>query len=70
MGKDATTPPHAKGAAKITPKDKNELKAERESQAAPISKPGGFDNDPKDPTNPNEMRERTLKKLHRRGPPT
>jgi len=32
-------------------------------KAAPISKPGGFQNDPPDPTNPNEVRERHQRKL-------
>jgi hypothetical protein len=39
--------------------------AEEERQAEPISKPGGFKNDPDDPTNPNEVRERHLRKLRR-----
>ena len=69
---DHAGPPssHRKGAAHITTQDKNERKAEQESNAEPISKPGGYDNDPKDPTNPNELRERTLKKLHGRGSPS
>ncbi len=46
-------------------KSKDERQAEKESRAEPISKPGGFDNDPKDPTNPNEVRERHLKKIKR-----
>ena len=46
-------------------KSKDERQAEEESRAEPISRPGGFDNDPKDPTNPNEVRERHLKKIKR-----
>lgn len=46
-------------------KSKDERQAEEESKEEPISKPGGFKNDPKDPTNPNEVRERTLKKITR-----
>ncbi len=46
-------------------KSKDERQAEDESKQKPISKPGGFRNDPKDPTNPNEVRERTLKKIKR-----
>jgi hypothetical protein len=46
-------------------KSKDEHQAEEESRANPISKPGGFENDPKDPTNPNEVRERHLKKIKR-----
>jgi hypothetical protein len=39
--------------------------AEEERRADSVSKPGGFKNDPDDPTNPNEVRERHLKKLRR-----
>lgn len=46
-------------------KTKDERQAEAEAKERPISKPGGFQNDPKDPTNPNEVRERTLKKIKR-----
>jgi hypothetical protein len=42
---------------------KDEHQAEEESQADTVSKPGGFSNDPDDPTNPNEVRERHLKKI-------
>jgi hypothetical protein len=38
---------------------------EEERQADSVSEPGGFKNDPDDPTNPNEVRERHLKKLRR-----
>lgn len=40
---------------------KEQLKEESSSET--VSKPGGFANDPDEPTNPNEVRERTLKKL-------
>ena len=46
-------------------KSKDKRQAEEESKEKPISKPGGFKNDPKDSTNPNEVRERSLKKLKR-----
>jgi hypothetical protein len=46
-------------------KSKDERQAEEESKADTVSKPGGFDNDPDDPTNPNEVRERHLKKIKR-----
>jgi hypothetical protein len=36
---------------------------EEERRADSVSKPGGFKNDPDDPTNPNEVRERHLRKL-------
>ncbi|HEY5263688.1 MAG TPA: hypothetical protein VIJ37_01755 [Steroidobacteraceae bacterium] len=45
------------------PRDADERQAEEESKGEPASKPGGFENDPDDPTNPNEVRERHLKKL-------
>jgi hypothetical protein len=44
-------------------KSKDERQAEEENNAETVSKPGGFDNDPDDPTNPNEVRERHLKKI-------
>jgi hypothetical protein len=43
--------------------DKNEKKAIEESREETISKPGGFANDPDDPTNPNEAIERHRRKL-------
>ena len=64
----ATEKPHAgsgKGKALDTGKSKDERQAEEESKADPVSKPGGFKNDPNDPTNPNEVRERHLKKIKR-----
>jgi hypothetical protein len=44
-------------------KSKDERQAEEESRADTASKPGGFNNDPDDPKNPNEVRERHLKKI-------
>jgi hypothetical protein len=44
-------------------KSKDERQAEEESKQETASKPGGFPNDPDDPTNPNEVRERHLKKV-------
>ena len=43
----------------------DERQAEKESTADTVSKPGGYDNDPDDPTNPNEVREKTLRRLRR-----
>ena len=43
--------------------DNNEKKAIDESMEQTVSKPGGFANDPDDPTNPNEARERYHRKL-------
>lgn len=41
----------------------DEIQAEEERRAGSISIPGGFHNDPDVPTNPNEARERYLRKL-------
>jgi hypothetical protein len=46
-----------------TEKSKDQLQAEEERKAPTVSKPGGFRNDPDDSTNPNEVRERFLRKL-------
>ena len=43
--------------------DKSEKKAIEESCDPTVSKPGGFANDPDDPTNPCEAIERARKKL-------
>jgi hypothetical protein len=53
------------GAVDVSSRDADKHKAEEESKAETVSKPGGFKNDPDDPTNPNEVRERSLKKLRR-----
>jgi hypothetical protein len=39
----------------------DEQKAVEERSQEPATKPGGFKNDPDDPSNPNEVRERHLK---------
>jgi hypothetical protein len=39
----------------------DERKGHEERNQEPASKPGGFKNDPDDPSNPNEVRERHLK---------
>jgi hypothetical protein len=44
-------------------KSKDELQAEEERKADTVSRPEGFCNDPDDPTNPNEVRERYLRRL-------
>jgi hypothetical protein len=46
--------------------DINERKAIEESKEQTVSKPGGFANDPDDPTNPNEARERYHRRLRGR----
>jgi hypothetical protein len=53
------------GKAVETGKSKDQRQAEEESKADTVSKPGSFKNDPDDPTNPNEVRERHLKKIKR-----
>jgi hypothetical protein len=44
-------------------RDKSEKKALDESRKPTVSKPGGYQNDPDDPTNPNEAIERSRRKL-------
>jgi hypothetical protein len=44
-------------------KGKDELQAEEERKADTVSRPGGFRNDPDDPTHPDEVRERYLRRL-------
>jgi hypothetical protein len=62
----ASEPRHpGTGKAVDTGKSKEERQAEDESKADTVSKPGGFKNDPDEPTNPNEVRERHLKKIKR-----
>jgi hypothetical protein len=46
-------------------KSKVRRQSEEESIADTASKRGGFKNDPDDPTNPNQVRERSLKKIRR-----
>ena len=58
-------PGSGKGKALDKGKSKNQRQAEEESKEDTVSKPGGFKNDPDDPTNPNEVRERHLKKIKR-----
>jgi hypothetical protein len=45
------------------PLDREEQKAAEERKKPTVSKPGGFQNDPDDPTNPNEAIERHRRKL-------
>ena len=52
------------GSAKLDErKPKDQKQAEEEDKAETISKPGGFSNDPDDPKNPNEVRERHQQKI-------
>ena len=45
------------------PKSQDERQAEEEDRAQPATKPDSFQNDPNDPKNPNEVRERHLNKI-------
>jgi hypothetical protein len=47
-------------------KSRDERQSEEENKHDPISKPGGFQNDPNDPTNPNEVRERHLREIDKK----
>ena len=46
-------------------RDAEKRKAIEESKESTVSHPGGFKNDPDDPTNPNEAIERHRRKLRR-----
>ena len=47
------------------PKSKDERQVKEEERTEPATKPESFQNDPNDPKNPNEVRERHLKKIKR-----
>jgi hypothetical protein len=64
-GSKSPGPGTGKGKSVDTGRSQDERQAEEESKANTVSKPGGFKNDPDDPTNPNEVRERHLKKIKR-----
>jgi hypothetical protein len=64
-GSKQPRPGSGKGKAVERGKSKDQRQAEEESKANTVSKPGGFKNDPDDPSNPNEVRERHLKKIKR-----
>ena len=64
MASAPNVPPSDRGASHADRHpDKSEKKAIEESRKPTVSKPGGFENDPDYPTNPNEAIERTRKKL-------
>lgn len=44
----------------------DDKQAEKERQSGSASRPGGFRNDPDDASNPNEVRERHLKKVDKK----
>ncbi|HEX3397699.1 MAG TPA: hypothetical protein VHS76_13425 [Steroidobacteraceae bacterium] len=62
---EPTQPAADKDKALDKSKSRDEIQAEEESKAGTVSRPGGFKNQPDDPTNPNEVRERHLKKIKR-----
>lgn len=64
MKKDSAIDDSKGGSLKKGP-SQDERQAREEGKAATVSKPGGFQNDPDDPTNPNEVRERHNRKLRR-----
>jgi hypothetical protein len=51
------------GALPDAAKEKEQRQVEKERQSDTISEPGGFKNDPDDPTNPNEVRHRHNEKV-------
>jgi len=64
MAKTSSVPPtrHGPSHTDVHP-DPKERQAIEESKHETVSKPGGFKNDPDDPTNPNEAIERHRRKL-------
>jgi hypothetical protein len=66
MAKTPTVPPSDHGPSHTDKHpDSNEKKAIEENKHPSVSRPGGFKNDPDDPTNPNEAIERTRRNLRR-----
>jgi hypothetical protein len=64
MAKTPGVPPTRRGPSHTDAHpDKNEQQAIEEGRHDTVSKPGGFKNDPEDPTNPNEALERHRRKL-------
>jgi hypothetical protein len=64
-GSDSSAASEPKRPAVEKGKSKDERQADEEGSAETVSQPGGFKNDPDDPTNPNEVRERHSKKIRR-----
>jgi hypothetical protein len=55
--------PAAESPALDQRKPQDEKQADEEGRAETVSKPGGFRNDPDNPKNPNEVRERHQQKI-------
>jgi hypothetical protein len=62
MPQDPASTKPSDGASVTLPPDKDP-KAMSQSEHDTLSRPGGFENDPADPTNPNEEIERHKEKL-------
>jgi hypothetical protein len=65
MGKPVVPPSEHGPSHTVKHPDKHEQKAVEESKKPTVSRPGGFKNDPDDPTNPNEAIERHRRHLRR-----
>ena len=65
MGKPVIPPSEHGPSHRVKHPDANEKNAVEESKQPTVSHPGGFKNDPDDPTNPNEAIERHRRKLRR-----
>jgi hypothetical protein len=64
MAKTPIVPPSEHGSSHSDKHpDPKEEKALKESRQPSVSRPGGFKNDPDDPTNPNEAIERSRRHL-------
>jgi hypothetical protein len=69
MANSSSTGPTRKGSA-TPPGPDPKAARERECETVTQSTPGGFKNDPDDPTNPNEAIERSRRTLRRPAPQT
>jgi hypothetical protein len=65
MRKKSVLPHEHAANGSVRPKPTVDPKAVEESHAETVSRPGGFRNDPDDPTNPNEAIERSRRTLRR-----
>jgi hypothetical protein len=59
----AEPPPAAEPRPAVDKGKSKDERPEEEGKAETVSRPGAFPNDPDDPRNPNEVRERHLKKI-------
>jgi hypothetical protein len=63
MSESSTSAPRPEPSAVDKTKAADKAQVAKERREGPVSKPGGFENDPDDPTNPNEAIERHRRKL-------